>query len=99
MKLDKTYLLEKLAVATALVKRFRFIIAFLVFSVMYGYVLTQVNAIDALQPSDKQIAEKATDAPRTKVDEELAEKIISLEDQNVQIQTIFSEARKNPFAE
>jgi hypothetical protein len=99
MKLDKAYLLDKAAILTAFVKRFRFVIAFATFSLMYGYVLMQVNTINTREPSEKQITDKATAAPRTKVDPELAEKITSLEDQNIQIQTIFNEARKNPFAE
>jgi hypothetical protein len=99
MKLDKTYLLDKLAIATAFVKRFRFLLAFLVFSGMYGYIIMQVNAINTREPSAVQISEKATSAPRTKVDEELVEEITSLEEQNVQVKTIFNEARKNPFSE
>ncbi len=99
MKLDKTYLLDKISLLAAFVKRFRFIIVFAIFSTMYGYILMQVNAIDARQPSEKKISDQATAAPRTKVDPELAEKIISLEEQNVQIRTLFNQARKNPFAE
>lgn len=99
MKLDKSSILNQLAGIIAFIKRFRFIIAFIVFSAMYGYVMTQVSSINQQQPSEKQITEKATAAPKTKVDEDLAEQITSLEDQNVQVQTIFNEARKNPFSE
>lgn len=99
MKLDKIAILDKLAIVITFVKRFRFIIAFIVFSVMYGYIMVQVNNISQRQPTEKQITEKATAVPKTKVDEDLAEQITSLEDQNVQVKTIFNEARKNPFAE
>lgn len=99
MKLDKNYLLDKISILLTLIKRFRFLIAFTVFSSMYGYILMQVNAINAREPSMKQITEKVIAAPRTKVDEELVDKISSLEEQNVQVKTIFNEARKNPFAE
>jgi hypothetical protein len=99
MKLDKTLILQKLAIVITFIKRFRFIIVFTVFSLMYGYVMTQVNAINTKVPTEKQIADKATTAPKTKVDPELVDKITSLEEENVQIKTIFNEARKNPFVE
>lgn len=99
MKLDKAAILNKLAVVIMFVKRFRFVIAFAVFSSMYAYILMQVNTISQQRPSEVKIAEKATSSPKTRVDEELVEQIASLEEQNVQVRTIFNEARKNPFSE
>lgn len=99
MKLDKTLLLDKLAVTLAFFKRFRFILTFIVFSVMYGYIMVQITAINEQQPSEKQISEKITASPRPKIEQELVDQITSLESQNVQVKTIFNEARKNPFSE
>lgn len=99
MKLDKSYLLDKTALLAAFIRRFRFIIVFAIFSLMYGYIMIQVNAINAREPSDKQISDKATAAPRTKIDPKLADKITSLEEENIDIKTIFNKTRKNPFAE
>lgn len=99
MRLDKAYLLDKISLLATFVKRFRFILVFAVFSIMYGYILTQVNTIEAQRPSAKKISEQTTVAPQTKVDPELAQKITSLEEQNVQIRTLFNQARENPFAE
>ncbi|HTE22153.1 MAG TPA: hypothetical protein VK674_03865 [Candidatus Limnocylindria bacterium] len=98
-RLDKTQLLEKATVLVTFIRRFRFIVVFVIFSVMYGYIITQVNGINARPPSDKQIADKATASPRPKIDQSLVDKITSLEEENVQVKTIFNEARKNPFAE
>lgn len=99
MKLDKTYLLDKAAILATFIKRFRFILVFAAFSMMYAYVLMQVNAINARQPSNVQITEKTTAAPRTKIDPRAAEQITSLQENSVDIKAIFNEARKNPFAE
>lgn len=99
MKLDKTLLLEKISILGALFKRFRFMTIFIIFSIMYGYIMIQVTTINNQTPSNKQINDKVTASPRPKIDKELVDKITSLEEQNVQIKTIFNEARKNPFAE
>lgn len=99
MKLDKQYLIEKASLVASFVKRFRFVIAFAIFSIMYGYILLQVNTIESKQPDEKKVSEQAAASPQTKISPALAEKITSLEDQNVQIKTLFNTARKNPFAE
>lgn len=99
MKLDKTYLLQKLSFIITFIKRYRFILAFVVFTSLYAYVLVQVNNITAREPSETAIQAKATAAPKTRVDKELVQQIEQLEEQNVQVKTIFSEARKNPFSE
>jgi hypothetical protein len=99
MKLDKTAILKQLSTVGEFIKRFRFVIAFAIFGALYAYILTQVSAINIKAPSEAQITDQVTTAPRTKVDPELAEKIKSLEEENVQVKTIFNEARKNPFDE
>lgn len=99
MKLDKTYLLGIIARAETLIKRFRFIIVFAVFSLMYGYLLLQVNITNNREPDVSQIKGDSTSAPRSKIDPNIADKITSLEEENIDIKAIFNEARKNPFTE
>lgn len=99
MKLDKTYLTEKISILVTTIKRFRFIFAFVIFSIMYSHILIRVNTINGEQPSEKKIQDQTMTAPRTQVDPKLVQKIISLEEQNVQIKTLFNQARNNPFAE
>lgn len=99
MKLDKSYLTNKIIILATFIKRFRFVIVFAIFSSMYGYILLQVNLIDSKEPTAVQITEKTTKAPHTSIDPKLVEKITSLEEENVDIKTIFNETRKNPFTE
>jgi hypothetical protein len=99
MKLNQAGLLEKLSVVLVFFKRFRFITIFILFSLMYGYVLVQVTTINEQTPSEKKISDKVTALPRPKIDQQLIDKITSLEEENVQVKTIFNDARKNPFAE
>lgn len=99
MKLDKNYLFEQLARISSLVKRFRFLAAFVIFTSLYGFIIVKVNDITERTPSAAHISEKATSAPKARVDEKLVDEISALEEQNVTVKTIFSEARKNPFSE
>jgi hypothetical protein len=99
MKIDKTALLEQISKLLTLIKRFRFITIFVIFSLMYGYILVQVNAINQKAPSDKQVSDKVTALPQPKIDQGLIDKITSMEEESVQVKSIFSDARKNPFAE
>lgn len=99
MKLEKAFLLDKLTLLAAPIKRFRFILVFIAFSIMYAYIIMQVNTISLRQPSDKQIKDKVTATPQTKLDPNLTEQLNTLEETNIDIKAIFNDARKNPFAE
>lgn len=99
MKLEKADILSKLSILGEYIKRFRFIIVFIIFSSMYGYIILKVNEINLQKPDNNEINEKVTSAPSARINQELADKITGMENQNVQIKTLFNEARKNPFDE
>ncbi|MCA9332047.1 hypothetical protein KC968_03855 [Candidatus Saccharibacteria bacterium] len=99
MKLSPASITNKLTASLQTIQKFKFLIIFIVFSAMYGYILMQVAVINDKQPTQAEISAKTKTTPKTKIDEELIEKMNTLEDQNIQVKTIFNEARKNPFAE
>ncbi len=99
MKFDKNYLLNLVFRIESLAKRFRFIIMFVIFSLMYGYILIQINLVNSRQPSQSQIESNLMEPSKSKINPEYVDKITSLEEESVDIKAIFNEARKNPFAE
>jgi len=99
MKINNDQLLDKVTRLMSFIKRFRFMFAFAIFSLMYGYLIVQMNNISSREPNESQISSQTSSAPQTKIDPKLADKITSLEEENIEIKTIFNEARKNPFSE
>lgn len=76
------------------------VFAFLIlFCCLYGFLIFRINSLARSEPTDEQVAEKLQKSTRPRIDEEAVSKIQQLEEQNVQIKSIFEEARQNPFAE
>ncbi len=99
MKLDTTVITTKLAGATAFLRRHLVTIIIAAFGLLYMYILWQVSVLTSTVPSDKAVTDQLKAVPRPKIDEKAAQTMQGLEDQNVKIQTIFDEARENPFTE
>lgn len=80
-------------------KRYAFIICFIVFGGMYGYIIFTAGQQAQIEPSESSVNDKYKAASRPKLDEDTARKLKSLESSNIEVKSIFDEARKNPFSE
>jgi hypothetical protein len=73
---------------------------FLVFFVsIYVFLTFRTTSLMSSKPDEDAITEKLKTVQRPRIDENAAEKILQLEDQNIQVKTLFKEARQNPFSE
>lgn len=99
MNLDLKTIQTSLKPVLAKLGRYLSIIVIVTFVSMYGYLLLKINSLTSAKPSDQAITEKLKTVQRPRVDEKAAEKMQQLEDQNVSVQTLFNDARQNPFAE
>ncbi len=66
---------------------------------LYGYLVLHVNQLTQTQVSETDVQEVVSESPELKIDRRAIEAIERLEDQNVEVEAIFQEARDNPFAE
>lgn len=80
-------------------KKYVVFIFILVVLVIYGYLVFHINTLASQEPNDDAIAERLKTVQRPRIDEDALNKIQQLEDQNIQVQSLFQEARDNPFAE
>lgn len=99
MKLDFKDLPAKLVPLLEIGRRyatFGFIILMLG---LFGFLVARINQLNGATPSEEAIAEKLQTVQRPKFDEATLDKIKELEDESVQVKTLFDSARKNPFKE
>jgi hypothetical protein len=75
---------------------YRVFIFFLLAASVYGYILWRINVLSNAPPGASQ-ATITKSAPH--IDQDTLDKIQSLQDNSVSVQTIFQEARENPFNE
>jgi hypothetical protein len=76
--------------------RYRLLLVLLATGLCYAFLITRITAYTQREPaagtSDQAIK-------RLTIDQESITKIEDLEDQNVEVRTLFEEARQNPFSE
>ncbi len=66
---------------------------------MYSFLVLRINSLTSGEPSDEAVSEKLQTVSRPKIDKAAVEKIQQLQDNSVQVQSLFQAARDNPFHE
>jgi hypothetical protein len=74
------------------------VIFFLAFvAVLYGLVLLHINSLDNQQPSGQAVSSQVKAANVPHIDPTVVKQIQSLQDNSVSVQSLFDQARNNPF--
>ena len=66
---------------------------------LYSYLVFHINTLAQQEPDETAVTERLKTIQRPKIDQEALDKIEQLQAQNIQVQTLFKQARDNPFAE
>lgn len=90
---------ESLLKALNSLKKYTVILVVVIFGAMYGLLINTSSQFAKQEPTQVEIDEKFQGASRPKIDEAAARKLTELQAQNIEIQTLFNEARNNPFSE
>jgi Tfp pilus assembly protein PilO len=64
-----------------------------------GFLVLRISTLASSEPSDDAVAEKLKTVQRPKLDQAAVDKIEQLKDQNVEVQSLFDQARQSPFSE
>lgn len=92
-------LLPQLKIVLSKIQQHLLLIAIIIFALLSGYILALTMQLSAAPPSEAAKTEEAKSVPRPRIEPSTVDTILSLEEQNVQVQSIFQEARDNPFTE
>jgi hypothetical protein len=79
------------------ISAYKVFLFFLAVASLYGYILWRINAFSNTPASQSE--ETAQSTPQPHIDAATIEKIQSLQDNSVSVQTLFDNARQNPFQE
>lgn len=99
MKLSLDTILIKLQPAIKLFKQYAAFAFILVFLCAYVFLVQRIGHLIQDEPTQAAIDSKLKPVNRLKVDEEAVKKITELETQNIEVQSLFDQARQNPFTE
>lgn len=81
------------------INKYRAFMFFLIVALLYSFIIWRINVLVVAEPnqSDVKIAEQNNTVPR--INDMVVQKILTLKDNSVNVQTLFQEARNNPFSE
>jgi len=100
MNKPKTSLKDLAAKWTAELRRLQryTIIVFLIFvAALYGFLLLRINSLTNEQPSQDAVTSDVKAANVPHIDQSVVQQIQSLQDNSVSVQSLFDNARNNPF--
>lgn len=76
---------------------------FIIFvSIIFGFLILRIGQYSISEPSQSAINEKEKSANFPKIDQQAVDNILELEDQNIDVKSLFEESRNNrnnPFCE
>lgn len=80
------------------IMQYRVVIFLAVVALVYGFVVWRVNALVHVEPTSSQVASELN-STSPKIDQATVDKIKQLQDNSVNVQALFDQARQNPFHE
>ncbi len=99
MNLEIKDLSQKLTPVLVILKKYKTLLFIVLVASIFAFLILRINAYAQTEPSEDAITEKLTTVSRPKVDEDALEKIQQLQDQNIEVKSLFEQARNNPFSE
>lgn len=72
---------------------------FIFLALLYGGIIVRINMLNRQEPTEEAVTEKLQNAKRPRIDQDTINKIKELEDNSVDVQSLFKDARNNPFQE
>lgn len=81
------------------VRRYAVFIFIVVLLLLYSWLVFRINTLNNTGPSDDAVTQKLQTVRRPKIDQTDIDKLQQLQDNSVQVKTLFQQARDNPFHE
>lgn len=99
MKLSVADIIKKITPILLLAKKYAAFLFVVTFLSIYVYQVNHIGHLIQDEPSQAAIDDKLKPVSQLKIDEESIKKITELESQNVEVKSLFENARQNPFTE
>lgn len=99
MKIETKDIVAKLQNFSIFIKTYVMFVFVLVVFLIFSFFVFRINQINNLEPTATEIEEKLQTVQRPKIDKAVLDKIEQLQGQNIEVRSLFDQARKNPFSE
>lgn len=99
MKLDINKFLSKLSPLLDFLKKYAVFIFVIFMLIIFSFLVFRINQFSKVSPSESDLTDKLKTVQRPKIDQKIVDKILELESQNIKVQSLFEQARNDPFNE
>lgn len=99
MKQQIEKLLPKIQPLLLLFKKYGSFVVVIAFLGLYVYLVQYIGGLIQDEPSQATVDSTIKPVNRLKIDQDAVQKMTELESQNIEIQSLFDQARQNPFTE
>lgn len=96
-KLNLAVLRELLVTVLQKLQRYSLLLFLVFVGILYGLVVMQINSLTNTQPSSLDVNNQVKAAQLPHIDQSVVKQLQSLQDNSVNVQTLFNQARNNPF--
>ncbi len=79
--------------------KYRVVIVFVVLALLYLFIIWRINVLVVAAPSEEEVKTAESGQTMVRIDETVVQKMMNLKDNSVRVQTLFEDARNNPFSE
>ena len=94
---NRQELIAKLVEQLSILRQYSFVI-FIVFVVgLYSFLIIRVNSLSNAQPRPEDVTSQINTAAIPHIDQSVVKQLQSLQDNSVSVQSLFDQARSNPF--
>lgn len=94
---NRRALLDKLSGLVGTARRYSLIIFIIFVTCLYGFILLRVNSLSHAQPLADDVSKQIQAAAIPHIDQAVVKQLQSLQDNSVSVQSLFNQARSNPF--
>ena len=99
MKIGLKELPSQIQPVINLFKRYEVMIFIIIFVGLYSFLVMRINTLTQSEPTITDLTSEEKTIQRLKVDQEAVDKILELEEHNIEVKSLFEQARDNPFTE
>jgi hypothetical protein len=96
-KLNLQVILSKLSGMFGKVRRYSLLIFIVFVALLYGFVAYKINSLAGAEPSSSDVTSQVNAAQVPRIDPAVVKQLQSLQDNSVSVQSLFDQARSNPF--
>jgi hypothetical protein len=98
-KPDLKTLTAKAGASVEKLRRFSLVLFIAFVALLYGFIFFRINSLSNIQPSSESITSQVKAAQVPHIDQATVKQLESLQNNSVNVQALFNEARSNPFQE